>query len=83
MTDEAKKHGYDVVVVSGDDDVSKQSNQIDDFIVKGVKAIVITPCDPKSIGQAIETQRRGARPRILLSSVMIGWKLAVSWLHRG
>lgn len=53
MTDEAKKYGYDVMVVSGDDNVTKQSNQIDDFIVKGVDAIVITPCDPKSIGQAI------------------------------
>ena len=54
MTEEAAKHGYEVVVVSGDDDVTKQSNQIDDFIVKGVSAIVITPCDPKSIGQAIK-----------------------------
>ena len=54
MTEEAAKHGYDVVVVSGDDDVSKQFNQIDDFIVKRVSAIVITPCDPKSIGQAIK-----------------------------
>lgn len=54
MADEAAEHGYDVVVVSGDDDVSKQFNQIDDFIVKRVAAIVITPCDPKSIGQAIK-----------------------------
>lgn len=53
MTEEARQHGYDVLVVSGDDDVSKQANQIDDFIVKGVQAIVITPCDPRSIGAAI------------------------------
>ena len=32
MTEEAAKHGYDVIVVSADDDVNKQSNQIDDFI---------------------------------------------------
>ena len=54
MTEEAAKHGYDMIVVSGDDDVSKQSNQIDDFIVKGVSAIVLTPCDPQSVGQAIK-----------------------------
>jgi ribose transport system substrate-binding protein len=54
MTEEAAKHGYEVIVVSGDDDVNKQSNQIDDFIVKGVAAIVLTPCDPRSIGQAIK-----------------------------
>ena len=54
MTEEAAKHGYEVIVVSGDDDANKQSNQIDDFIVQGVSAIVVTPCDPKSIGQAIK-----------------------------
>ena len=54
MTEEAAKHGYEVIVVSGDDDVNKQSNQIDDFIVQGVAAIVLTPCDPRSIGQAIK-----------------------------
>lgn len=53
MTAEAAQHGYDVVVVSGDQDVSRQSDQIDDFIVKGVSAIVLNPCDSKSIGQAI------------------------------
>jgi ribose transport system substrate-binding protein len=54
MTEEAAKHGYEMIVVSGDDDVARQSNQIDDFIVKGVSAIVLTPCDPQSIGQAIK-----------------------------
>ncbi|MEQ9407508.1 MAG: substrate-binding domain-containing protein [Fuerstiella sp.] len=62
MTDEAAKYGYDVVVVSGDDDVSKQSNQIDDFIVKEVAAIVITPCDPRSIGQAIKKANEAGIP---------------------
>ena len=31
-----------------------RDSQIDDFIVQGVAAIVITPCDPRSIGQAIK-----------------------------
>jgi ribose transport system substrate-binding protein len=62
MTEEAAKHGYEVVVVSGDDDVVKQSNQVDDFIVKQVSAIVITPCDPKSIGQAIENANKAGIP---------------------
>lgn len=54
MTEEAAKHGYEVVVVSGDQDVRKQSDQVDDFIVKGVSAIVLNPCDSRSIGQAIK-----------------------------
>ena len=47
LTEEAAKHGYEVVVVSGDQDVKKQSDQIDDFIIKGVKAIVLNPCDSR------------------------------------
>src|SRR5262249_11105178 len=54
MTAEAKKHGYDVEVVSGEFDVAKQQNQVKDFIVKKVAAIVLTPCDSKSIGPVIK-----------------------------
>ncbi|XZE51573.1 substrate-binding domain-containing protein [Planctomycetaceae bacterium SH139] len=54
MESEAKQHGYDMILVSGERDVNKQADQIDDFIVKGVSAIVINPCDSKSIGPAIK-----------------------------
>ena len=54
MTEEAKKHGYEVVVVSGDQDVNRQTAQIEDFIVKGVSAIVLNPCDSKAVGTAIK-----------------------------
>lgn len=46
---EAAKHGYETLVVSGDKDVAKQGNQIKDFLVKGASAIVLSPCDSKSI----------------------------------
>ncbi len=49
ITSEGKKHGYETVVVSGDRDVAKQSNQVKDFIVKKASAIVLSPCDSKSI----------------------------------
>jgi ribose transport system substrate-binding protein len=54
ITRVAAKEGYSVVVVSGDFDVAKQQNQIKDFIVKRVAAIVLSPCDSKSIGPAIQ-----------------------------
>ncbi len=54
MTEEAKAKGYELIVVSGDQDVRKQADQIEDFIVRGVRAIVLNPCDSKSIGQAIK-----------------------------
>ena len=53
MTAEAAKHGYKVVAVSGDFDVARQQNQLKDFIVKKVSAIVLCPCDSTAIGPAI------------------------------
>ncbi len=54
MEKEAKKHGYDMIRVSGERDVNKQADQINEFITKQVAAIVINPCDSKSIGPAIK-----------------------------
>jgi len=50
---EAKKHGYDVIVTSGDFKVDRQKDQVQDFIVKKVDAIILNPCDSKGIGPAI------------------------------
>jgi ribose transport system substrate-binding protein len=54
MEAEAAKHGYEMILVSGERDVKKQADQIDDFIVRGVSAIVLNPCDSQSIGPAIK-----------------------------
>lgn len=54
MAAEGKKHGYEVVVVSADQDVNRQTSQVEDFIVKQVSAIVLNPCDSKAIGAAIK-----------------------------
>lgn len=59
---EGKKHGYEVIVVSGDKDVSKQGNQIKDFIVQGVDAIVLSPCDSKSIVPVIQEANKAGIP---------------------
>ncbi len=62
MKKEAAKHGYDVVVVSGDFDVDKQKNQVSDFIVQKVAAIVLCPCDSKSIGTSIKKANEAGIP---------------------
>jgi ribose transport system substrate-binding protein len=54
IAEEGRKRGYDVIVTSGEFDVAKQQNQVKDFIVKKVVAIVLCPCDSRSIGPAIE-----------------------------
>lgn len=62
ITAEGKKHGYDAIVVSGDKDVAKQGNQIKDFIVKKVGAIVLSPCDSKSIIPVIQEANAAGIP---------------------
>jgi ribose transport system substrate-binding protein len=59
---EAKKHGYDTLVVSADGDVARQSNQIKDFIVKDVAAIVLSPTDSKAIVTVIQEANAAAIP---------------------
>ena len=59
---EGKKHGYEAIVVSGDKDVARQSNQIKDFIVKKVSAIVLSPCDSKSIIPVIQEANAAGIP---------------------
>lgn len=62
ITSEGKKHGYETIVVSGDKDVARQSNQIKDFIVKKVSAIVLSPCDSKSIVPVIQEANAAGIP---------------------
>src|SRR4051812_20361232 len=62
ITAEAKPRGYDTVVVSGDKDPTKQSNQVKDFIVKKVSAIVLSPCDSKSIITVIQEANAAGIP---------------------
>ena len=59
---EGQKHDYAAVIVSGDKDVAKQGNQIKDFIVKKVSAIVLSPCDSKSIVPVIQEANAAGIP---------------------
>jgi ribose transport system substrate-binding protein len=50
---EAAKHDFDVIVVSAEFDPGMQNNQVNDFIVKGVDAIILNPADSKSVAPSI------------------------------
>ena len=62
LADEAAKHGYEVLSASGDFDVAKQHNQVKDFIIKKVTAIVLCPCESKAIGPAIKEANEAGIP---------------------
>jgi ribose transport system substrate-binding protein len=53
FTAEMAKNGYDAVVVSGDNDQARQKAQVEDFLTKGVSAIVLCPCQSHTVGEAI------------------------------
>jgi ribose transport system substrate-binding protein len=64
ITAQGRQNGYDALVVSGEKDVARQSNQIKDFIVKKVAAIVLSPCDSKSIVPVIQEANLAGIPVI-------------------
>ena len=53
ITAAGSRLGYEAIVISADKDVAKQGNQVKDFIVRRVAAIVLSPCDSKAIGPVI------------------------------
>ena len=59
---EAVKQGFQATVVSADKDVARQGNQIKDFIVKKAAAIVLSPCDSKSIVPVIREANAAGIP---------------------
>ncbi len=54
LKETAAKNGFELLVQSGDKDLSKQQSQIDNFIVQKVDAIIVCPTDTKGIAPAIE-----------------------------
>ena len=62
MTEEAARHGYEVAVVSGEFDADVQQNQVKDFIVQRVAAIVLTPCDSAAVAPAIKEANAAGIP---------------------
>ena len=62
MQDEAAKNGYEVVATAGEMDAARQREQVNDFIVKKVNAIVLAPCDSRAVGTAIQAANKAGIP---------------------
>jgi ribose transport system substrate-binding protein len=62
MREACAERGYELIVTAGELDPAKQKNQVDDFIVKKVSAIVLCPCDSKSIGTSIRQANEAGIP---------------------
>lgn len=62
LTEELGKHGYEVVAVSGDENVALQQNQVKDFLVGKASAIVLCPADSVAIGPVIQEANKAGVP---------------------
>lgn len=62
MTAEARLHGLDTLVTSGEFDAARQRNQVADFIVRKTVAMVLCPCDSKAVGTALLEANRAGIP---------------------
>ena len=71
MKVEADKHGYEIVVTAGEFDPTRQKDQVNDFIVKKVNAIILSPCDSRSIGTSIQEANKAGIP--VFTSDMPAW----------
>jgi ribose transport system substrate-binding protein len=62
LRDEAAKNNFEVIMTAGEFDAAKQRNQVADFIVRRVNAIVLAPCDSKAVGTAIAEANKAGIP---------------------
>jgi ribose transport system substrate-binding protein len=62
MKAEGEKNGYEVIIQAADMDASRQKDQVNDFLVKKVSAIVLCPVDSRSIGTSIQEANKAGVP---------------------
>ncbi|MEW5701817.1 MAG: substrate-binding domain-containing protein [Candidatus Zixiibacteriota bacterium] len=62
LTEAASFAGFKLLVTAGEFDVARQKDQINDFIVRKVDAIIVAPCDSKSIGTAVKAANDAGIP---------------------
>ncbi|HLJ56599.1 MAG TPA: substrate-binding domain-containing protein [Chthonomonadaceae bacterium] len=62
MQAEGSKDGYAVTIQAGEMDSARQKDQVNDFIVKKVSAIVLSPVDARSIGTSIQEANKAGIP---------------------
>jgi ribose transport system substrate-binding protein len=58
----AAEHGYRLLVQAGEFDVARQKDQVENFITRRVDAIVVCPCDSKSIGTSVAAANAAGIP---------------------
>lgn len=62
LREAAQAQGWELVVQAGEFDVARQKEQVEAFLVQKVDAMIISPCDSKSIGTSIQAANAAGIP---------------------
>jgi len=62
LKEAADSAGFELRVTAGEFDVARQKDQLQDFITQHVNAIIVSPCDSRSIGTAIKAANDAGIP---------------------
>ena len=69
VTEEAAQHGYEVLIRDAQQKIENQKDQVDEFIVKEVDAMILCPRDTKAIGPVIRTANDAGIPVFTVDTV--------------
>ena len=72
MKEEATKDGVDLQLTVANQDLSKQLADVEDFITKGVNAIIISPVDSKGVKGAVLKAEKAGIPVITVDIAATG-----------
>jgi len=80
LTNSAKSvledQGFEVIIADAKQDVMKQSNDIDNFIAAGVKAIILTPVDSFALSAAVNRAADAGIPVVCADMTVYNARLA-------
>ena len=62
LKEAAAANGWELLITAGEFDVAKQKDQLQEFIVRKVNAIILAPCDSKSIGTSVKAANDAGIP---------------------
>ncbi|GHE02978.1 D-ribose transporter subunit RbsB [Defluviimonas sp. 20V17] len=73
---QAKKMGFDLIVLDSQNDPAKELSNVEDVLNKGIKALLINPTDSDAVKAAVRTANRAHVPVITLDRSANGGKVA-------
>lgn len=62
LLEAAEINGYELLITASEFDVARQKDQLQDFVVRKVNAIIVSPADSRSIGTAIKAANDAGIP---------------------